>query len=91
MMQNIIHENMLLVMYMPHVIYNDSSTVEDNSGDMLIYWTILNTLQWRHSERDGVLNQRRLKCLLNRLFRRRSNKETSKHRATGLCEGKPLT
>ena len=44
------------------------------------------TLQWRHNERDGVLNHRRLNCLLNRLFRRRS-KETSKLRITGLCEG----
>ena len=34
-------------------------------------------LQWRHNERD---------CLLNRLFRRRS-KKTSKLRVTGLCAG----
>ena len=27
-------------------------------------------LQWRHNERDGVSNHRRLDCLLNRLFRR---------------------
>ena len=44
------------------------------------------TLQWRHDERDGVLNHRRLYCLFNRLFRRRS-KKTSKLRVTGLCEG----
>ena len=33
------------------------------------------TLQWRHNERDGVSNHRRLwrlYCLLNRLFRHRS-------------------
>ena len=44
------------------------------------------TLQWRHNERDGVSNHRRLDCLLNCLFRRRS-KKTSKLRVTGLCEG----
>ena len=36
-------------------------------------------LQWRHNERDGVSNHRRLDCLLNRLFRRWS-KKTSKLR-----------
>ena len=46
------------------------------------------TLQWRHNERDGVLNHRRLDCLLNILFRRRS-KKTSKLRVTGLHEGNP--
>ena len=44
------------------------------------------TLQWRHNESDGVSNHRRLDCLLNRLFRRRS-KKTSKLRVTGLCGG----
>ena len=44
------------------------------------------TSQWRHNERDGVLNHRRLDCLLNRLFRRRS-KKTSKLCVTGLCGG----
>ena len=44
-------------------------------------------LQWRHNERDAVSNQRRLECLLNRLFRRRS-KKTTKLRVTGLCAGK---
>ena len=29
-------------------------------------------VQWRHNGRDGVSNQRRLDCLLNRLFRRSS-------------------
>ena len=46
------------------------------------------TLWWRHIERDGVSNHRRLDCLLNRLFRRRS-KKTSKLRITGLWEGNP--
>ena len=30
------------------------------------------SLQWRHNERDGVWNHRRLNCLLNCYFRRRS-------------------
>ena len=49
------------------------------------------TLQWRHNESDGVSNHRRLDCLLNHLFRRRS-KKTAKLRVTGLCEGNsPVT
>ena len=40
------------------------------------------SLHWRHNECDGVSNQRRPDCLLNRLFRRRS-KKTSKFRVTG--------
>ena len=46
-------------------------------------------LQWRHNERDGVANHRRLGWLLNLLFRRRS-KKTSKLRVTCLCEGNSL-
>ena len=42
-------------------------------------------LQWRDNCCDGVSNYRRLDCLLERLFRRRS-KKTSKLRVTGLCE-----
>ena len=49
------------------------------------------SLYWRHNEHDGVSNQWRADCLLNRLSRRRS-KKTSKLRVTGLCEGNsPLT
>ena len=48
-------------------------------------------LQWRHYEHEDVSNHRRLDCLLNRLFRRRS-KRTTKLRVTGLCEGNlPVT
>ena len=48
-------------------------------------------LQWLHNEPDGVPNHRRLDCLFNPLFRRRS-KKTSKLRVTGLCEGNsPVT
>ena len=47
--------------------------------------------QWRHNDRDGVLNHQPQDCLLNRLFRRRS-KKTPKLRVTGLCEGNsPVT
>ena len=47
-----------------------------------------NALQWRKCGRDGVWNHRRLDCLLNRLFWRKS-KKTSKFRVTGLCGGNP--
>ena len=45
-----------------------------------------NPLQWRHKDHDDVSNHKPHDCLLNRLFKRRSNK-TSKLRVTGLCEG----
>ena len=49
------------------------------------------SLQWRHNERDSVLNHQPHDCLLNRLFRRKS-KKTSKLRVTGLWEEKwPVT
>ena len=52
---------------------------------------LFRSLQWRHDERDGVWNHRRLDCLLNHLFRRRSQK-TPKLRVTDLCEGNiPVT
>ena len=52
-----------------------------------IRWRVtLTTLQWRQNERHGVSNDRRLVCLLNRFFRRRS-KKTSKLRVTGLVRG----
>ena len=40
------------------------------------------TLQWRHNERDGVLNHRRLDCLLDSFVQK-----TSKLRVTDLCAG----
>ena len=42
------------------------------------------SLQWRHNGRDGVSYHQPLDCLLNGLFRRRSQK-SSKLRVTGLC------
>ena len=44
------------------------------------------TLRCRHNDQDGVSNHQPHGCLLNRLFRGRSNK-TSKLRVTGLCVG----
>ena len=44
------------------------------------------SLQWCHNERDGVSYHQLQDCLLNRLFRCRSNK-TSKLSVTGLCVG----
>ena len=46
----------------------------------------LKSLLWRHNERNGVSNHRRLDCLLNRLFRCMSRK-TPKFRVTGIYEG----
>ena len=47
---------------------------------------LINSLRWRHNERDSVSNHQPHDCLLNRLFRRKS-KKTSKLRVTGLCVG----
>ena len=43
-------------------------------------------LQWRHNDHDDVSNHQPHDCLLNRLFRRRSNK-ASKLGVSGLCVG----
>ena len=57
-----------------------------------ITWTkasksrVVPSLQWRHNEGGCVSNHRRLVCLFNSLFRRRS-KRTSNLRVTGLCAG----
>ena len=40
-----------------------------------LFWQM--SLQWRHTERDGISNRRGLDCLLNRLFGRRSKKHQS--------------
>ena len=49
-------------------------------------WISVKSLHWRHNDHDGVSNHQPHGCLLNRLFRRRSQK-TSKLRVTGLCTG----
>ena len=48
-------------------------------------WLQLKSLEWRHNGHDGISNHQPHDCLLNRLFKRRSNK-TSKPHVTGLCE-----
>ena len=49
------------------------------------------SLQWRNNEHDGVSDHQPQGCLLNRLFRHRSEK-ISRLRVTGLCEGNsPVT
>ena len=51
----------------------------------------VNPLHWRHNARDVVSNHQPHDCLLNRLFRRRSQK-ILKLRVSGLCEGNsPVT
>ena len=52
----------------------------------LMYFFNSNTLQWRHKDHDSVSNHQSLDCLLNCLFRQRSNK-SSKLSVTGLGEG----
>ena len=47
-------------------------------------WQGQTSLQWRHYDYNGVSNHQPHGCLLNCLFRRRSEK-TSKLRVTGLC------
>ena len=50
----------------------------------------INSIQWRHNERECVSNHQPHDCLLNRLFKR--SKDTSKFRVTGLCTGiSPVT
>ena len=81
-----------------HLFNNPDLTVHRSPLSMGCVWDImvwalssflpivLCSLHWRQNEWDGVSNYRRLDCLLNRLFRRRS-KKTSKVRVIGLCEG----
>ena len=76
--------NMLLFIAFMNLEPNGVDTLQESI-------CFLMALQWRHNERDGVSNHRRLNYFLNRLFRRRL-KETSKLRVTGLCEGNsPVT
>ena len=66
-----------------------------STQETLIFWEngLFNgsALQWRHNERNGVSTHQPHDCLLNQLFRCRSN-QTSKLRVTSFCEGNsPLT
>ena len=65
------------------VWYNDIKFVQIR---LVLFTHICNSLQWHHSEHDGVSNHQHQDCLRNRLFRRRS-KKTSKLRITGLRQG----
>ena len=58
-----------------------------------VLWDVMTliSLEWRHNERHGFSNHRRLHCLLSCWFRRRS-KKAPKLRVTGLCAGNsPVT
>ena len=79
--------------FIPHFVKN----VVTNPGWDSCHWLLVKeahevqTLQWRHNKHDGVSNNRRPDCLINRLFRGRS-KATSKLCVTGLCAGNsPVT
>ena len=71
--------------YRPKAIYGASILVPCYVVRQVI-WGSAPALQWRHNDRDDISNHRRLDCLLNRLFKRRS-KKTSKFRVIGFCEG----
>ena len=70
---------MYVYIYMTNVPY---VYLLDKQFQMLI----LNPLQWRYNERDGLSNHAHLDGLRKRLYRRIS-KKTSMLRVTGLCEG----
>ena len=53
---------------------------------VILCFSIITALHWRHNDHAGVSNHQPHGCLLNRLFRRRS-KKTPKLRVTGLCVG----
>ena len=55
-------------------------------ANLLSDMTFITALRWRRNESDSVSNHQPNDCLLNRLFRRGSQK-TSKLRVTGLCAG----
>ena len=61
------------------VTYSLTPTRHQAISDHNAYWNA--ALQWRHNERQGVSNQRRLDCLLYRLFSRRK-KNPNKHQSS---------
>ena len=71
----------VMTRFNPWTTFNITFGLNDYKGKMKFI-----TLQGRYNERHGVLNHRRLDCLLKHLFRWWS-KKTSKLRVTGLCEG----
>ena len=50
---------------------------------------IIFSSKWRHNERDGVSNHRRILIACSTVFFRRRSKKTRKLRITGLCDGNP--
>ena len=68
-----------------------TAKVKKNKADHCVTPDTLYPLQWRHNERHVFSNHQPHDCLLNILFRRRSNK-TPKLSVTGLCFGNsPVT
>ena len=61
-----------------------SITVYNASLYHMMLHAVLESSQWRHNNHNGVSNHQPHGCLLNCLFRHRSEK-TSKLRVTGLC------
>ena len=69
------------------VIVDDPGVFCDDNiwcHQLQLSWYHDDSFQWHHNERGDVSNRRRLGCLLNRVFRRRS-KKTSKLRVNSLC------
>ena len=63
----------------------------DSSGSIDSQSNAVQSLRWRHNERDGVSNHQPHDCLLNRLFKAHI-KEASKPRNTAFCVGNsPVT
>ena len=84
-------DNIIWYEYFMVLVYLQSNDTGRCRMNKKSTWAVGFALLWRHNERDGVWNYRRLDCLPNRLFRRRS-KKTSKLRATAFCEGNsPVT
>ena len=65
-----------------HAFITGPVWIKDISMELEI--SLWSTLRWRHNGRDSVSSHQPHHCLLNRLFRRSSNK-TSKLCVTGLC------
>ena len=69
------------------VISYGTTDLDQHSFDIIAScWQAPSPSQWRHNGRNGVSNHQPPDCLLNHLFRRRSNK-ISKLRVTALCAG----
>ena len=71
---------MLLIWLTTRLFFDLKRRLTKGSGPYFI------ALHWHHNECDGVSNHQPHDCLLTRLFRRRS-KKNSKLPVSGLCEG----